>query len=174
MLSNLSHLWSSLKPQPLVCKMGWQKMYILSWGIVSGQLTKGDMSLHCYPGVTTVSTRPPSFSGFNLWPFSLWLAGSTSVHFLQLRHKPPVIILKRKLKATDSGVDNNGLVLTDLLGKSMGHSNLISPHSLLKMDKARSWSQGPCGNSNFTASMSLDFNSFGIHLWNVISVGSIL
>lgn len=162
------------KPQPLVCTNGMTKVYILSRQIVSSQLIKSDMSLHCYPGITTMSTRPHSFSSFNAWPVPLWLAGSTLLPFLQHRHKPSPLILKRRLEGTDSGVDNNGLVLTDLLGRSMEHSNLTSPHSLLKMDKERSWSQGPCGNSNFTASVSLNFNSFGIHLWNVISVGSIL
>lgn len=49
-----------------------------------------------------------------------------------------------------------------------GHSSPILPHNLFKTDKERSVSQGPCKNCNFITSMGLNFNSFGIHLSNVI------
>lgn len=145
----------------------------LSWGTVSHQLTKSGTELHCHCHWRVSDTLIFQSRG----PLTFTFAASRQhIGSLPSAQAPqsPLITLGRRLEATDSGVDDNGLVLTDLLGRSTGHSNPISPHHLLKMDKERGWSQGPCENCNFTAGMNLNFNNFGIHLWNVISVGSIL
>lgn len=148
-------------------------MCILSWGTVSNQLTNGDMNVHCSCHCSVSDTV--FFPSWQSLAFSFVASRQHISSFPSAQtQQSPVITLERRLEATASGLDNNGLVLPDLLGRATGHSNRISPHSLSEMDKERGWSQGPWENCNFTASVSLNFNSFGIHLWNVISVGSIL
>lgn len=144
-----------------------------SWGTVSHQLTKSDTELHCSCHWRVSDTLIFQQRGSLTFSFVASRQHISSFPSAQAQQSP-LITLERRLEATDSGVDDNGLVFTDLLGRFTGHSNPISPHHLLKMDKERGCSQGPCKNCNFTAGMSLNFNSFGVHLWNVISVGSIL